>query len=88
MEAKTYRHGGHHVNDPGLYLPEDKVSYYKTNDPVDIGKQYLIEKGKADEKEVLAIESEIEKAMADAIEFAKQSPEPDIDEFLKMVEAY
>jgi pyruvate dehydrogenase E1 component alpha subunit len=88
MEAKTYRHGGHHVNDPGLYLPEDKLSYYKSNDPVLVGRRYLIEKGKATEDEVRAIEEEVEKAMMQAIEFAKESPEPEIDEFLKMVETY
>jgi pyruvate dehydrogenase E1 component alpha subunit len=88
MEAKTYRHGGHHVNDPGLYLPEDKLEFYKRNDPVSIGRRYLIDKGKATEKEVKAIEAAIEQEMAVAIEFAKQSPEPTMEEFLQMVETY
>jgi acetoin:2,6-dichlorophenolindophenol oxidoreductase subunit alpha len=26
IEASTYRHGGHHVNDPGLYMPRDELA--------------------------------------------------------------
>ncbi len=36
IEARTYRHMGHHVNDPGKYMPADKLAYYKERDPVDL----------------------------------------------------
>ena len=35
IECKTYRHGGHHVNDPGLYLPKDELERWRARDPVD-----------------------------------------------------
>jgi TPP-dependent pyruvate/acetoin dehydrogenase alpha subunit len=86
IEAKTYRHGGHHVNDPGLYMPKDRLEYYKSKDPVDIGRKYLLEKTKCTEQETAAIEQQARQAMEEAIEFAKNSPEPSVERFLEEVE--
>jgi len=86
IEAKTYRHGGHHVNDPGLYMPRDRLEYYKSKDPVDIGRKYLLEKTKCTEQETAAIEQQVQQAMEEAIEFAKNSPEPSVERFLEEVE--
>lgn len=86
IEAKTYRHGGHHVNDPGLYMPKDLLEYYKAKDPVKIGRKYLAEQGKCTEQEILAIEQQIDSLMDETIEFAKNSPEPSVEEFLEEVE--
>ena len=41
IECVTFRKSGHHVNDPGQYLPEEKVEYYKKNDPLVLGKLIL-----------------------------------------------
>ena len=86
IEAKTYRHGGHHVNDPGLYMPRDRLEYYKSKDPVDIGRKYLLEETKCTEQEAAAIEQQAQQAMEEAIEFAKNSPEPSVEKFLEEVE--
>ena len=86
IEAKTYRQGGHHVNDPGLYMPKDKLEYYKSKDPVDIGRKYLLEETKCTEQEAAAIEQQAQQAMEEAIEFAKNSPEPSVEKFLEEVE--
>lgn len=86
IEAKTYRHGGHHVNDPGLYMPKDRLEYYKSKDPVDIGRKYLLEETKCTEQEAAAIEQQVQQAMEEAIEFAKNSPEPSVEKFLEEVE--
>ena len=88
IEALTFRHGGHHINDPGLYLPPDKLEYYKKKDPVDIGRKYLLEKGKATEQEIKAVEQSVEREMEAAVEFAINSPEMELGEFLKIVEDY
>ena len=88
MEAKTYRHGGHHVNDPGLYMPEDLVAYYKAKDPVTIGRKYFLKNGKATEEEIKTLEESVERIMKDAVEFARESPEMTVDEFLEIVETY
>jgi len=88
MEAVTFRHGGHHVNDPGLYLPQDRLEYYKSRDPLSRGKKYLADQGKATEQEIKAIEADVEREMEEAVAFAEKSPEMTVGEFLKMVEAY
>jgi pyruvate dehydrogenase E1 component alpha subunit len=86
IETLTYRQMGHHVNDPGTYMPEDKLEYYRKKDPVLIGKRYLLEVAAAEEVE--AIEAEVEREMAEAIAFAKESPDPNVEEFLDEVTAY
>ena len=35
IECKTYRHGGHHINDPGAYMPKETLERWKSHDPVD-----------------------------------------------------
>jgi acetoin:2,6-dichlorophenolindophenol oxidoreductase subunit alpha len=88
IEAKTYRHGGHHVNDPGTYMPQERLDHYKAHDPVAIGKQYAIERGLATSDELAAVEKAVEDEMDEAVAFAKQSPELPIEEFHNMVENY
>lgn len=88
MEAKTYRHGGHHVNDPGAYMPKERLEYYLSKDPIPACKGYLMSIGKATEKEAKKIEKEVEKEMAEAIEFAKTSPGMSEEAFNEMVASY
>lgn len=84
IECKTYRHQGHHVNDPGEYMPSEKLEYYKTrHDPLDIARRYLLEN--TDEAAVKAIEESVLKEMEEAVAFAEASAEPDLQEFLAEV---
>ena len=88
IEAKTFRHSGHHVNDPGLYMPKDRLEYYKTRDPVMRGRRFLLEQGKATEEEVRILETAVEAAVEAAVEFARNSPEPSPEEFLQSIAGY
>ena len=88
MEAKTFRHGGHHVNDPGLYLPKDKLDYYLSHDPVDIGREYLLAQGGATQDQVQAVHESVDREIEQAVEFAKDSPEMTREEFMSFVEKY
>ena len=85
IEALTYRHAGHHVNDPGTYMPEDQKEHYRKMDPCLLGRQFLIELGGASCEEVAAIEADVQQAMDDAVEFARQSPETTIEDFLEQI---
>jgi len=85
IEAKTYRHGGHHVNDPGLYMPKDKLEYYKTHDPVTIAREHLMSRSDCTEQDIAEIENGANQAMSEAIEFARNSPQPSVDSFLEEV---
>jgi pyruvate dehydrogenase E1 component alpha subunit len=81
IECKTYRHQGHHVNDPGEYMPSEKLEYYRRqHDPLDIARRYLLEK--TDEAAVEVIEESVLKEIEEAVAFAEASPEPDVQEFL------
>lgn len=86
LEAKTYRSSGHHVNDPGAYMPEDRLEHYRAHDPVAIGRSYLIEHSSCSEQDVDAIETQVQELMTEAIEFAKNSTEPSLEEFLEEIE--
>jgi len=85
IEALTYRHAGHHVNDPGTYMPEDQKEHYRKMDPCLLGRQFLIELGGVSCEEVAAIEADVQQAMDDAVEFARQSPETTIEDFLEQI---
>lgn len=85
IEAKTYRDGGHHVNDPGRYMPQERLEYYRARDPVMLARERLITEGGRDEDSIAAIERKIGRAMEEAIEFAKNSPHPSAEEFLEEV---
>ncbi len=41
IECKTYRHRGHHVNDPGAYMPQDILADWKTRDPLIILRKHM-----------------------------------------------
>ncbi|MFC1693598.1 thiamine pyrophosphate-dependent dehydrogenase E1 component subunit alpha [Candidatus Latescibacterota bacterium] len=87
IEAMTYRFYGHHVNDPGTYMPGDVTKEWKSRDPLDIMIQHLRDNG-IDDSVIAHIDNEIQKAIDAAVAFAKQSPEPCVDEFKKEISYY
>jgi pyruvate dehydrogenase E1 component alpha subunit len=88
IEAKTYRHMGHHVNDPGKYMPEDELAYYNARDPVDRARAALQEMAGVSDEEIAAIEAEIAAEFADAVEFSKNSPEVTPESFREFAVGY
>lgn len=88
IEARTYRHMGHHVNDPGKYMPEDKLKYYKDRDPVDRARNDFIELGGATPAEIEVIERKVQDEFEAAVEFAKNSTEVSVEEFRQFAESY
>jgi TPP-dependent pyruvate/acetoin dehydrogenase alpha subunit len=81
IEGKTYRQGGHHVNDPGLYMPKDELERWLARDPVTMLRTRLLDAGLS-EDEIAAIDRRVEETMDEAVDFAVASPEPDVHEFL------
>ena len=86
LECMTFRHGGHHVNDPGLYLPADQLAHWKARDPLILLRDRMGRSGVADET-VAAIDARVEVLMDEAVEFATNSPDPSVAEFLAEVAA-
>jgi pyruvate dehydrogenase E1 component alpha subunit len=88
IEARTFRHMGHHVNDPGKYMPEDELAYYKERDPVDRARNALLEMGGAKAQEIAAIEAEIAAEFESAVEFSKASAEVTPEAFREFAVGY
>lgn len=81
MEAKTYRHGGHHVNDPGLYMDPAVTADWRARDPM-----VLMRRALGDDARAAAIEAQVDAELAAAVAFATNSPEPDMEAFLSSIE--
>jgi 2-oxoisovalerate dehydrogenase E1 component len=80
IEAKTYRTVGHHEGDPviGTYRTQEEVDAWIKRDPVDMFRKRLVEDYAVATADDLAdIEAHIEKTVQAALEFARNSPEPD-----------
>lgn len=87
IEGLTFRQSGHHVNDPGLYLPKERLDYFLEHDPLKVHKKFMLENGFT-EDDINNFEQEVEKEIEKGIDFAKSSEEMTEAEFLKFVEEY
>lgn len=88
IEAKTYRHGGHHVNDPGSYMPRERLEYFKAKDPLKVARGHALAIGEIGEEQLTQVEREVEKSMDEAVSFAGSSRELSPERFLEMVANY
>ncbi|MDR0584728.1 MAG: thiamine pyrophosphate-dependent dehydrogenase E1 component subunit alpha [Treponema sp.] len=77
IEAKTYRWKGHWTGDPEVYRTREEVAAWMEKCPIKRFKAYLLENGIASEKELLNIDERAQKEVAEAAQFALDSPEPD-----------
>jgi pyruvate dehydrogenase E1 component alpha subunit len=77
IEAQTFRFFGHFFGDPMTEISAEEMAAARDSDPLPRFGQQLITDGHATEDELAAIESEIEAAIDDAVEFAFTSPDPD-----------
>lgn len=78
LECKTYRWRGHWTGDPEVYRSREEVEDWKTNkDPIARFRAYLLDNKLATAEELDAIEATAAAKMAEAVDFALSSPEPD-----------
>ncbi len=83
LEMVTYRYGGHSMSDPGTtYRTREEIQHMRsTNDPITGLKQRILDASFATEAELKAIDKEARAEVDQALEEAKASPEPDMEEF-------
>lgn len=80
LEMKTYRYRGHSMSDPAKYRTRDEVDKIrKTSDPIENIKELLIKHG-TNEVLIKEIDTEIKASIANAANFAQESPEPSVEE--------
>ncbi len=78
IEAETYRYYAHTSDDnDALYRSREEVETWRKRDPVARIRQYLIEKRLLTEAEEAAIDEEVVRVLAMAVESAEAAPEPD-----------
>jgi len=78
LEMQTYRYRGHSMSDPARYRSKEEVDNIRTNsDPIKMLGERLIKLNAATETSLKELDREIRSIVADAAEFAQQSPEPE-----------
>tara|TARA_R110002012_G_scaffold311465_1_gene520999 strand:- start:233 stop:1240 length:1008 start_codon:yes stop_codon:yes gene_type:complete len=81
LEIKTYRYRGHSMSDPAKYRTREEVQKMRDErDPIESVRTLLLEGNHATEDDLKAIDKEIKKIVNESAEFAKESPEPALDE--------
>ena len=79
LVTEAYRFEGHYAGEPQVYRERSEVEEWRTKDPIPRFRKELIDSKAASENELNAIDAQSKQEMADAVEFARQSPEPDPD---------
>lgn len=79
IESKTYRYRGHSKSDRNRYRTKEEIEDWMSNrDPIALFEAELKEFGIIDESGIEAVREVVRQEIAEAIEFAKASPAPDI----------
>jgi pyruvate dehydrogenase E1 component alpha subunit len=87
LECVTYRWKGHSKSDQERYRTKDEIEAWKRRDPIKLFRERLVSEGVIAEKEADGIEEQAHGTIADAVEFAMSSAEPDLDTILEGVYA-
>ena len=81
LEVKTYRYRGHSMSDPAKYRTREEVQKVREqSDPIEHVRELLLSGKHATEDDLKAIDKEIKEVVNKAAEFAKESPEPPVEE--------
>jgi len=76
IECKTYRIRGHFEGDDALYRTKEEVEEARKNDPIEYWKNALIGQGLLDELGFEEMVAAAEQEVAEAAQFAEESPYP------------
>lgn len=80
MELNTYRYRGHSMSDPAKYRTREEVQDVRANkDPIEHLKADILAAGQSEDA-LKEIEKRIRSVVADAADFAENSPEPEASE--------
>ena len=80
LEMMTYRYRGHSMSDPAKYRTREEVTRMRAeHDPIEQVRHRLLEGGTS-EGELRELETQVRNIVAEAAQFAQDSPEPDPDD--------
>lgn len=81
LEIKTYRYRGHSMSDPAKYRTREEVQKIREEkDAIEHVRDLLLQGKHASEEDLKAVDKEIKEIVNASAEFAKESPEPELDE--------
>ena len=86
LECKTYRFTGHSRSDARGYRSRGEEAQWLARDPINRLKHTLLDSGMSEE-EIGSIEAEVDAAIDEAVEFARNSPDPAPEEAMEGVYA-
>ena len=78
LECLTYRHRGHSKSDRNRYRTKEEIDGWIARDPIGRYEQALLDADLIDPTEIDAIRTSVAEEIAAGIEFAKESPAPDV----------
>jgi pyruvate dehydrogenase E1 component alpha subunit len=79
LEIMTYRYQGHSMGDPERYREKGEVEKWEKTDPIGIYNAYLRKEKIATKADLDKVEAAVEDEVAEAVEFAEESPDPALD---------
>ncbi|WP_323009002.1 pyruvate dehydrogenase (acetyl-transferring) E1 component subunit alpha [Paracoccus sp. (in: a-proteobacteria)] len=81
LEVMTYRYRGHSMSDPAKYRTREEVQKMRDErDAIEHVRELLLQGSHVSEDDLKAIDKEIKDIVNDSAEFAKESPEPPLEE--------
>lgn len=89
LECRTFRISGHYVGDPEPYRSPDDVKEWQSEekDPILRFQHYLLKNKKSTQEALDSCQAAIDEELEVAVQFADESPEPDIRELMADVYA-
>jgi acetoin:2,6-dichlorophenolindophenol oxidoreductase subunit alpha len=87
LECKTYRWFGHYAGDPQKYRPAANVEAARTVDCVANYERFLIDTGRADRRQLDAVDAQLRAEIEEAIAYAEAAPPAPTGQFLNDVYA-
>jgi len=81
LEIMTYRYRGHSMSDPAKYRTREEVQKMREErDAIEHVRELILQGKHASDDDLKAIDKEIKAIVNEAAEFAKESPEPALEE--------
>ena len=77
LVTESYRLEGHYSGEPEVYRTRAEVEEWRKKDPLPRFRQWLLTTDNATEAEVREVEEAMKQELVQAVEFAKNSPQPD-----------
>ena len=87
VEAQTYRYFGHSKSDRNLYRTKEEISEWRAKGPITRFEELLMKADMMTDQDIERIKKDMTRIIDEAVEFAENSPEPDVNNVTEWVYA-